>query len=368
MASREPQDPSTLNILQQAVENTNEAFVTIDDTHRVIFYNRAAHRIFGYAPEEVLGEDLQVIMAPDCARNHKEAVARYVRERIPRRIGHETEIQATRKGGETFPASISFSVTELGGRLFFTAIVRDLTETKALQEQLLRSERLAALGQVVAEITHEIKNPLMMIGGFARQLREAAKDPKTAKKLEIILKETVRLENLLGDLRSLYVSRVNRDARADLRSMLQEIALMIREGCRNRHIAVHLKAPGEGPVWVAGDGKKLRQVFLNLTKNALEAMEQGGQLTLELKPAGSEVEVRVADTGCGVSDAHKAKVFDPFFTTKPGGSGLGLAVSRRLVEEHGGRLKLESWKGKGTTVTVRFPASQGPDKTEDSQG
>ena len=149
-----------LAVLKGAVENTNEAFVTIDRNHRVVFFNKAAENIFGFSREEVTGHDLDVIMSPTCSRDHRRAVERYVQTRMPRRIAHETEILATRKNGETFPASISFSVSEVEGEIYFTGIVRDLTETKALQEHILKSERLAALGQVVAEITHEIKNSL----------------------------------------------------------------------------------------------------------------------------------------------------------------------------------------------------------------
>ncbi|MCJ7595165.1 MAG: PAS domain S-box protein [Desulfobacterales bacterium] len=182
-----------LALLKVAVENTNEAFVTIDETHRVFFFNKAAERIFGYNRDEVIGHDLDVIMSPRCSRNHREAVDRYVATKVPRRIGHDTEILATRKNGETFPANISFSVAEVGGRLYFTGIVRDLTETKALQERIIQSERLAALGQVVAEITHEIKNPLMLIGGFARQMTKQVNEEKSLEKLNVIVSEVARL-------------------------------------------------------------------------------------------------------------------------------------------------------------------------------
>ena len=154
---------SELSILRGAIENTNEAFVTIDQDHTVIFFTRTAEKIFGYDRNEVIGHDLDVVLGPRCREGHRQAVARYLKTRDPRLIGHETEFVATRKNGETFPASISFSVSEINGKLFFTGIVRDVTETKALQERIIKSERLAALGQVVAEITHEIKNPLIRI-------------------------------------------------------------------------------------------------------------------------------------------------------------------------------------------------------------
>ncbi|MBW1816968.1 MAG: PAS domain S-box protein [Deltaproteobacteria bacterium] len=196
-----------LAVLKRAVENTNEAFVTINENHKVIFFNKAAEAIFGYSREEVVGRDLQIIMAPGWSRDHRQAVERYVKTRVPRRIGHVTEMEAARKNGDIFPAGISFSVSELDGKLFFTAIIRDLTETKALQEQVTKSERLAALGQVVAEITHEIRNSLMMIGGFAQQLAKEAPDDHTLKKLNIISEEVSRLELLLNDLREFYRPR-----------------------------------------------------------------------------------------------------------------------------------------------------------------
>jgi len=105
-------------ILKNAVENTNEAFVTIDKNHRVLFFNKAAEEIFGYSREEVIGYDLNIIMSPSCSNNHRQAVTRYVKTRIPGRIGHETEMVASRKSGETFPASISFSVTEVKRKTF----------------------------------------------------------------------------------------------------------------------------------------------------------------------------------------------------------------------------------------------------------
>ena len=145
-------------ILKGAIENTNEGFVTIDEDHQVIIFNKAAEKIFGVSREEVLGRDLGLILTSECNQGHKEAVSRYLATRKPKLIGHQSEFLTTRPNGEVFPLSISFSVSEVSGKLYFTGLIRDLTETKALQEQVTRSERLAAVGQLVAEITHEIKN------------------------------------------------------------------------------------------------------------------------------------------------------------------------------------------------------------------
>lgn len=347
--------PREAIILKHAVDNTNEAFVTIDQDHKVIIFNKAAEKIFGWSRDEVVGRDLDVIMAPTCSRNHREAVARYVATRVPARIGHETEIQAVRKGGEEFPATISFSVTELEGRLFFTGIVRDLTETRALKDRAMQAERLAALGQVVAEITHEIKNPLMMIGGFARQLLRGSKDPDQSKKLEIIAQEVGRLEALLVGLRDFYVPRAHVTEPVDVNALLREIHELVKEDCRKQGIALILDLDGEAPV-VRGDRARMKQVFLNLVKNAMEAVDRGGRVSVSTKRSGDKLDIVVRDNGRGISTQDREKIFTPFFTTKPHGTGLGLCVSKRIIDEHpGASFAVESEVGKGSIFKVALP-------------
>lgn len=345
-----------LYILREAVESTNEGFVTIDEDHRVIFFNKAAEKIFGYRREEVLGRDLTTIMVPTCARDHKRAVERYLKTGKGPSIGHERELLATRKDGKQFPVEISFSVTVLNGRHFFTGLVRDLTETKQLQEKLLQSERLAALGQLVAEITHEIKNPLITIGGFARQLARNETDEKTVKKLEIIVSEVKRLEDLLSDLGEYYLPRKLELGPVDIKELLLEIKSMLRVTCQKKNIEITTEfEETAGPV--KGDPARLKQVFLNLVKNAIEATEQDGHIHLEVKKIGDKIRIRVADDGPGISIEDQAKIFSPFFTTKSHGSGLGLCVTKRIIDEHpGGSITVFSKEGEGTTFEVILPS------------
>lgn len=351
-----PDENKALAILRSAVENTNEAFVTIDKNHKVLFFNKAAERIFGYSRDEVIGHDLSVIMSPACSSDHRRAVARYVKTRVPRRIGHPTEMVATRKNGGRFPAYISFSVSEGEDNLYFTGIIRDLTETKALQEKIERSERLAALGQFVAEITHEIKNPLMLIGGFVRQLIRVTKADKSLTKLNIIVDEVSRLENLLKGIREFYLPITLTIEEIDIHSLLQEVYLLVKEDCERKNIRTGFKADKE-PAIVEGDRGKLKQVFLNLVKNSIEAMEKGGNLKMESKLSGDMVEINVADDGCGISEDDLEKIFSPFFTTKGHGTGLGLSISKSIIEYHeGGSLTLKSQGGKETVFNVTMPA------------
>ena len=350
------EETRVLLILKHAVENTNEAFVTIDEDHKVIFFNKAAERIFGYDRQEVVGHDLDAIMSPSCSKNHREAVARYIKTRIPTRIGHVTEMVASRKNGDTFPAFISFSVTEVNGKLFFTGIVRDLTETKTLQEKIMQSERLASLGQLVAEITHEIKNPLMLIGGFAKQLSRAIVDEKNIRKLNIIIDEVNRLEKLLADLREFHHPTTFAFKKVDLEKLLLETLSMVRKVCQenNVHTVLHIDRNAR---FVVGDRNKLKQVLLNLFQNSIEAMEHGGTLSITTRPSGGNVEMILTDEGHGIPEGDEDKIFSPFFTTKPYGTGLGLSISKRIIEEHDGScLFMKNKEGEGTTFKITLPA------------
>ncbi|HAX97472.1 MAG TPA: hypothetical protein DCY12_00880 [Candidatus Atribacteria bacterium] len=345
-----------LTILQGAVQNTNEAFVTIDQDHTVIFFNQAAEKIFGYSQKEVIGQNLDTILTSRCSQNHHKAVERYIKTKKPVLIGHETEFIAARKSGETFPASISFSVSEVEGKLYFTALIRDVTETKTLQEQLLQSARLAALGQLVAEITHEIKNPLILIGGFAQQLKKTITGEKESTKLNIIVEEIRRLENLLLELREFYLPKSLKFEPLNINELLEEVYLLTKDSWEKKNILATLKTEGDGNL-IEGDKEKLKQVLLNLVKNAVEAMEEGGNLSIQSGVANNMVEIKILDDGPGIPKSDQEKIFNPFFTTKKHGSGLGLPICKRIIEDHpNSSLNLTSEDGKGTVAKITFPA------------
>lgn len=340
-------------ILKNAVENTNEAFVTIDEASTVIFFNKAAEKMFGYDRAEVLGHDLGVILTPMCRDGHDLAVARYVRTGEATLIGHETELTVVRKNGETFPAAISFSVADIEGQLYFTGLVRDLSDTKNLEDRLAQNERLAALGQTVAEINHEIKNPLIMIGGFARQLLKKATAEKDRAKLTIIVDEVTRLERLLDGLKELYKTPQLNLAVISLNELLEEVVGLARSYSGGKGIDIQLAATTE--VVVEVDREKIKQVLLNLMKNGIEATPPGGKVVVSTRVQEKLVEIDVTDTGEGIPEEIKKRIFLPFFTTKEQGTGLGLSISKRIIEDHpGGSFKLDSAEGKGTVATIGF--------------
>ena len=234
-----------------------------------------------------------------------------------------------------------------------------MTDTRALQEKIVQSERLAALGQLVAEITHEIKNPLMMIGGFAQQLIRRKDDDNDLKKLNIIADEVRRLEGLVADLRELYLPKSIVSVPVNVKALVNEVYALVKDDCEVKQIRTSVDIDEDAKL-VSGDAGRLKQVLLNLVKNSIEAMESGGDLSVQVRLSGDQVEIIVADSGYGIPEADKDKIFSPFFTTKRHGTGLGLCISKRIIDEHeGGSFCVETEEGKGTKIKVSLPCYLG---------
>ena len=347
-----------LNILKSAVEHANEAFVTIDSESRVVFFNLAAEKIFGVSREEVLGREITTLIGGDLGEQHRQAMSRYLETGESSTIGHEREMGIRRKDGSRLTVSLSFSVAENRGKIYCTGVVRDLSDFKTLQQKIIDAERLAALGQTVAEISHEIKNPLITIGGLARQLQKQQVDEKTAAKLRVIAAEVERLENLLVELRDLYRPRKLDISQFNMMDLLREVKDLLTEDLERKKIQLTF-SPAFGGTVVQADRTRIKQVLLNVLKNGLEAMEGGGSLSLQIVSGPATVEVIVKDSGPGIAPPMLKHIFDPFFTTKRQGTGLGLSISKRIVEEHeGGLLQLKSEEGLGTEVRISLPRHQ----------
>jgi PAS domain S-box-containing protein len=340
------------------VETARDAVVTIDESHRIVFFNKAAEEMFGYSKEEVMGQDLSIIIPRPHKDRHREYVRRYVETRRGKFIDHTVDLTAERRCGEEFPISISFSVAELGGHLLMTAMMRDMSEVKAMERKLLQNERLASIGRALSFVTHEVKNPLVVIGGFARSLlRESGLSHGQREKLEIIAGEVKRLEGLLEEIQDFSKPlRLNRE-RLHLGPFLEGEISILRDSEICREVRVDVSVQGD-PV-VRADREKLRQVLVNLIKNSLEAMEKRGNILVKAAQ-GSEghVEITVEDDGKGIPEDKVEDLFQPFFTTKPGGTGLGLPLCRKIVGDHGGDMTMRPRPGGGTIVTIRLPLEE----------
>lgn len=236
-----------------------------------------------------------------------------------------------------------------------------MTELKQAQAQLIQSAKLAAIGELAANIAHEINNPLTSVLGFASYLAERLQpsDP-TREELNLILEEATRARDIVRDLLDFSRRREFTPEPTDINTVLEQTAAMVRrQGVVDSIDLKELYASGLPQVQV--DASRMKQVFLNIINNALYAMPNGGTLTLRTSAADNAVMVEIIDTGTGIAPEHLDRIFDPFFTTKPevSGTGLGLSVSLGIVQAHGGSIEVKSGAGKGSTFIVKLPVKGG---------
>ncbi len=239
----------------------------------------------------------------------------------------------------------------------FNAMAAALDER---EQRLIRSERLAAVGKIAAQITHEVRNPLSSIGLNAEMLEEETQG-EARKLARAIVKEVDRLTEITEEyLRFARLPRPKLE-REDLGELITSLIAFMHQELAARGVVVDVQLEPDLPP-VAADEHQLRQALLNLMRNGVEAMGQGGRLTLTARRVpdagdGRSVELTIADSGEGIAPEHLPKIFDPFFSTKEGGTGLGLALTQQIIVEHGGRIDVQSQPGRGTTFTVRLVAA-----------
>jgi PAS domain S-box-containing protein len=342
------------------INSATDAIITINEDHIIVGYNRGAELMFGYTRQEALGQDLAIIIPSPYQAEHRSYVRRYVATREARLIGKHVRLTALRRDGREFPMSISFSVAEIRDNLYFTGIIRDITEYQEMEDRVLQSERLAAVGNTVTHIAHEIKNPLLIIGGFARQLLKVpGLDDKARHKLSIIAEEVSHLEGMVAEMREFVRHPPAQMRPAQINDAVSKALELFRDTFAEHQITVRQVEEGPLPP-VTCDPQQVHRVLINLFKNALEAMPRGGEITVTSRVKGSDVEISVADTGEGMSPEVAAKIFQPYFTTKAKGTGLGLAICQGIIQEHGGVISVTSAPGLGTTFTIQLPLNEAP--------
>ncbi|MCC3358448.1 ATP-binding protein [Bacillus sp. REN16] len=235
----------------------------------------------------------------------------------------------------------------------FYSYIKALTET---HEELRNKEKLAFVGQLATTIGHEIRNPLASLKGFTQLQREKHKEDDL--QYSIMEQEIDRIDSILNDLLVIGKPRQIQVAHSNLKEFLEYVISIIEQSEQGKSIEVELKVDDSFPP-VECDEKQMKQVFLNLIKNGFESMPEGGKLTIEgSRVADNQVSIRICDEGLGIPKDVQEKLFQPFFTTKDYGTGLGLMVSKKIIEEHHGKIEIESKEGKGTKVEILMPISQ----------
>ncbi|MBU0663108.1 MAG: PAS domain-containing protein [Proteobacteria bacterium] len=324
--------------------------IVTDSEGKIILCNQFAEKMASVVEVEVVGSTPEDVLAPDLAVALS-AQSKQFASPAPKEI-----LLADVKGEVRTLQLHSRSVVDSDGAPAGTMLlIQDLSQVKSLQEELRRSERLAALGKMAAGVAHELRNPLSSIKGLAILLKsrfqEKSSDQETA---DILVQEVERLNRSIGEL--LDYARPQKLNKDNIRpeEVVHKAVSLIRMDAESMGVRVNIRMDDDLPSLPA-DQDKLNQVFLNLFLNSIQAMEHGGQLDIQVTAQGRNVLFTVEDTGCGVSKEDLPRIFDPYFTTKPEGTGLGLAMSMKIIEEHGGTMTFQSEPDVGTIVVVTLP-------------
>ncbi|HEY6138669.1 MAG TPA: ATP-binding protein [Thermoanaerobaculia bacterium] len=260
------------------------------------------------------------------------------------------------------PHTLGWAVTPLhtldGIASGYTLIFQDLTEMKRLEAEVRLKDRMAAVGELSAGIAHEIRNPLAAIAGSVQVLKKSeALTPQEQRLMSIILRESERLNKSIADFLRFVKPQEKRPAEFDIAASLSETLDLLANSpeLSPEHKIERQIAPQS--YTIVGDGDQIRQVFWNIARNAVQAMPRGGRLRVQTEVADGAYNIVFADSGRGMSDSDQRRLFQPFRTNFPTGTGLGMAISYRIVQEHGGRIDVRTRQGSGTMITVSLPAT-----------
>jgi len=345
------------------LSSLQDAVIILDPGGRVVSVNLAAEELMGLSRSQMSGRPIQELFPAPAP------LADLVHKTLEQGRSH-AHFDAFLVGGNgrRLPVSASASlISDSEGRTRGVVLVlRDLSRVRELEEQVRRSDRLAALGVLAAGVAHEVRNPLVGVRAAAQLMESEPAFPVALREFTaVIIREVDRLNRLVDDLLTFAGRRPPAIAACDLNRLVDEALRLEEPRLQAVRVAVVRQYDPAVPS-VAGDADRLLQVFLNLVRNGAEAMQgRGGELTVRTRferlstqcggrPAGV---VEIADTGPGIPAEARGRLFTPFFTTKDGGTGLGLPISLRIVEEHGGAVEIQSEAGQGTTFRVLLPLS-----------
>lgn len=353
-------------LLTSILETAPDALVVIDECGLIRSFSATAVRLFGFNLEEVLGRNVSMLMPSPYREAHDSYIARYLATGERRIIGTRRVIVGQRKDGSTFPIELAIGEVKVPGARLFTGFIRDLTERQArenrlaeLQSELVHVSRLSELGQMASALAHEVTQPLAAMAIYRNAVRRllAAGDVLSAQAaIERISEQAERARQIVQRLRELVRKEETERKTESLSKVIEEASALALVG-----IGPELKLGirvAEDATDAVIDRIQIQQVLVNLIRNAAEAMVglPRRELLIATTRVGEMVEINVADSGPGLPESVRARLFEPFVTTKPNGLGVGLSVSRTIVEAHGGELRAEDAAGGGTVFRLTLPS------------
>jgi two-component system sensor kinase FixL len=367
--------------LESILATIPDAMIVIDEDGTIQSFSSAAERLFGHHASEVLGRNIKMLMPSPYRENHDGYLARYLQTGEKRIIGIGRVVVGERKDGSTFPMELAVGEMRSNNARFFTGFIRDLTErqkTEArlqeLQSELVHISRLTAMGEMASALAHELNQPLSAIANYmkgSRRLLEGRADDQlelVRDAMEKAAEQSLRAGHIIRRLRD-FVARGESERRVEsIKKLIEEASALALVGAKDQGVRVILRLDPEVDL-VLADKVQIQQVILNLMRNAVEAMEVSPQrdLALATVPAPDRmVELSVSDTGSGLAPEILPQLFQPFITTKRQGMGVGLSISRTIIESHGGRIWAEDNPGGGTVFrfTLRVVSEEDMDDAD----
>jgi two-component system, LuxR family, sensor kinase FixL len=349
--------------LQSILDTVPEAMIVIDERASIQSFSSAAERLFGHSSVEVIGKNIKMLMPSPYRENHDAYLQRYLRTGERRIIGIGRVVVGERKDGSTFPMELAVGEMQSSSQRFFTGFIRDLTESQKtearlqeLQSELVHISRLTAMGEMASTLAHELNQPLSAIANYmkgSRRLIEDASDDRSTMlrdALDKAAEQALRAGQIIRRLRD-FVARGESERRVEsVRKLIEEAGALALVGAKDHGIRVRFQFDSAVDL-VLADKVQIQQVLLNLIRNAVEAMEESPrrELVVAARPESDNmIAISVTDTGSGIAPEMTSQLFQPFVTTKRHGMGVGLSISRTIVESHGGQISVEPNPGGGT--------------------
>jgi two-component system sensor kinase FixL len=357
--------------LQSILDSIPDAMIVIDERGIMHSFSSAAERLFGYDAADVLGKNVKLLMPTPYREDHDSYLNRYLRTGKRRIIGIGRVVVGQRRDGSTFPMELAVGEMQTSDRRFFTGFIRDLTErqqTEArlqeLQAELVHVSRLTAMGEMASALAHELNQPLSAIANYMKGSRRLLDDSSNERAkilreaMDKAAEQALRAGEIIRRLRD-FVARGESERRVeDVKKLVEEASALALVGAKDKGVRVRFEfAPRID--FVLADKVQIQQVLLNLMRNAIEAMEEAEKRELVVSTALTQdnmVEISVADTGAGIAPEISAQLFQPFVTTKRQGMGVGLSISRTIIEAHGGSIAPRTNPGGGTVFCFTLPA------------
>lgn len=367
--AREMLQTSTARI-RAIIDTATEGIVTIDARGSIESFNGSAERMFGYRAEEVIGRNVSLLMPMPFHAEHDQYLQRYLRTGERKVIGIGREVVGLRRNGTTFPIDLSVGEGRIGERVFFTAIIRDITERKDMQSKLNQAERLAAVGELAAGVAHEVNNPINTIINCAQLLKDG---DDLAENCDTIISEGERIALIVRDL--LQFARDDRESAqsTSIADVVNRTVRLVGENFRRHGITLAVDVQGHCRP-ARSSPQQLQQVLLNLLMNAKDAIVQQGVrpdsavsiTATETTSPMRGVLLVIRDNGPGVAEQLRKRLFEPFVTTKRarGGTGLGLSISKSIVEGYGGTIELCDTNSPGAEFRIWLHAEE-PEGAQD---